>query len=335
MIANLRDFAFAILLHAGIVGGIVIYSAQAKDDVVADASDPLLVSLVDPDADPTKSAGIVGAERGLAEGVSDGKSLFGDAPELAPLPPPAPDPEPEIPPEAEDVPVPATPNLAPEEPKTVPAPPEKKPEPKPSPTPKKKPPEKSKPMPPEKKMPAKSGNVSSSQKKVSFKDWQKKQRQNSRGNGKNAGASGRKNSGGKGLVAPQIDSGKIPGIGGGNGKRLGVPGGTGENGGDGGRAVANAQEIYGGEIKQKLAKNLDRVLQKEPLNLSGTVSVTVRLGVDSRGNVRFLEILGSADAQVAARVRRAVELIGKHRAPPEGRAFEMQIPDVFLRSVNY
>ena len=73
------------------------------------------------------------------------------------------------------------------------------------------------------------------------------------------------------------------------------------------------------------------MLTQSPLKLERAVSATVRLGVDASGNVRLLEVLGAADPQVRERVARAVARIGKFRRPPEGRSFEIQIPDVVLR----
>lgn len=325
---------FSFVLHATLIGAAVFFSARARSaDVTAD-SDPLLVLLADEDADPTKSAGLVGEQRGLAQGSPDGDTLketdgadsepedsFAFSGELGnlPEPPPPPPPPPETPPPA---PTPATPEPAEPVPATS-RPSQEKPKPAAA-------------VPAETKpKPATSGARNpkpedSGPKKISFSDWKK----NSGGNTKkNPGANARNSSGGKkanGGKTPAIDVGKI-GIGGGGGKRVGTPDGVGGNGGDGGRAVASAQQIYARDVAEKLMKHLDDVLMQAPLTLDGTLVVSVRLGVDARGNISFLEVLESSDPQVRDRVRKAVERIGRFRAPPEGRAFEMRIPDVALR----
>lgn len=320
---------FSFVLHAALIGAAVFFSARARSaDVTAD-SDPLLVLLADEDADPTKSAGLVGEERGLAQGSPDGDTLketgsADSAPEDSfafsgdlgnlPEPPPPPTPPPETPPPTPvpATPVPATSRPAQEKPKTVAAvPAETKPKPAPAGAGNKKP-------------------EDSGPKKISFSDWKKNSGGNNR---KNAGGNARNSSGGKkanGGKTPAIDVGKI-GIGGGGGKRIGTPDGAGGNGGDGGRAVASAQQIYARDVAEKLMKHLDDVLMQAPLTLDGTLVVSVRLGVDARGNISFLEVLESSDPQVRDRVLKAVERIGRFRAPPEGRAFEMRIPDVALR----
>ena len=308
-------FLFSVVVHASLIGAAVYFSARAKSaDVVSD-SDPLLVLLADENADPTKSAGLVGEERGLAQGSLDGDTLketggagddFKFSEQLEPLPPPPPPPPPPQPqPPAE---------AQPEPPPPVPA----ETKPKPAAAGEKKPAEATSGRKPK---PADSGP-----KKISFSDWKK----NASGNTRKPPGANAKNPSGGGKT-PSIDVGKI-GIGsGGNGKRFGTPDGTGGNGGDGGRAVASAQQAYARDVAERLMKHLDDVLAQAPLTLERTLYVSVRLGVDARGNVSFLEVLESSDPQVRDRVRRAVERIGKFRAPPEGRAFEMRIPEVALR----
>ncbi len=309
MNSRVLGFAFSVFLHAALIGCAVYFSVRAKNAVVPADSDPLLLIFADENADPTKAAGLVGEERGLARGSTDGDTLkeTGAANEenserfqLDDLPPPPPEPEPAAPEPVPAQPAPTTPVPA----ETVPA----KSEPAAS-----KPAKKTAPTKSEKKPPAKPAANASATKKTSFADWKKNQKKSSGGN------------------APSIDVGKI-GIGGGNGgKRFGTADGTGGNGGDGGRAVASAQQIYAGEVANKLMKHLDDVLMQSPLTLDRTLVVSVRLSVDERGNIRFLEVPDSSDSQVRDRVRKAVERIGKFRAPPEGRAFDMQIPNIALR----
>lgn len=313
---------FSAALHAAAIGAALLLSARGGNEVVS-AADPLLAILADADADPTKDAGLVGEARGPAEGVPDRSASpeaslpendfsFSEMEALTrasekALETPLPDPEPPAP-----VPAEARPAAS------VPA----------NPAPAKASAEK-KPRAPEKKPAAASpGKKSGSDtpKKMSFADWRKRN-----AGGKNV-SSGRKTSGGSPsrVRVSGIDVSKI-GVGGGSGARFGVPGGTGGNGGDGGRGIASARQVYGAEIARKLEAHLDDVLTQSPLKLERAVSATVRLGVDASGNVRLLEVLGAADPQVRERVARAVARIGKFRRPPEGRAFEIQIPDVVLR----
>ena len=322
MTSRAFGLAFSVFLHAALIGCAVYFSVRAKNAVVPADSDPLLLIFADENADPTKAAGLVGEERGLARGSTDGDTLkeTGEANEenseqfqLDDLPPPPPEPEPAAP-----EPVPAQPAPTPVPAETVPA----KSEPAAA-----KPAKKTAPAKSEKKPAAKPAANTSATKKTSFADWKKSQKKSSGGNSKKSSGAKKSGSGN----APSIDVGKI-GIGGGNGgKRFGTADGTGGNGGDGGRAVASAQQAYALEVANKLMKHLDDVLMQSPLTLERTLVVSVRLSVDERGNIRFLEVPDSSDSQVRDRVRKAVERIGKFRAPPEGRAFEMRIPNVALR----
>lgn len=321
MTSRTFGFAFSVFLHAVLVGAAVYFSVRAKNAVVPADSDPLLLVFADENADPTKAAGLVGEERGIARGSTDGDTLKetgaandedSERFQLDELPPPPPEPEP------------AAPEPVPAEPEPVPA------QPTPAPVPAAKPAEKpAATAKPQKKPEAKS--AAPAPKKISYDAWKKtsaaSQKKSSGGNAKKS-SGGKKSGGGK---APSIDVGKI-GIGNGNGgKRFGTADGTGGNGGDGGRAVVSAQQAYALDVAKKLMKHLDDVLMQSPLTLENTLVVSVRLSVDERGNIRFLEVQGSSDSQVRDRVRKAVERIGKFRAPPEGRAFNMNIPDVALR----
>lgn len=314
-----KSTALSIGLHALLFAAVFVVSTNSKGDAVVSPSDPLLAMLADPDADPTKAAGLVGKAPGLADGSLDGKELdntlgeifddqSGDFGELPPLPP-EPDPVPAEPVAAE--PTPAKPAEAKPAKKPAAEPKSPKPANKPKPTPAKKAEE------PEKKKPA-GGS------RMSFAEWQK------RNAGKNAQKSTPKNTGrsrGGTVKAPRIDVGKVVTGGG----RFGVPGGTGENGGEGGRAVASAQQLYAAEVARKLATHLDNVLAQSPLTLDDAVIVTVRLSADAQGRITLVDVSGTSNALVRARVKSAVDRIGKFRRPPEGRAFTLAIPDVELR----
>lgn len=314
-----KSTAFSIGLHALLFAAVFVVSTNSKGDAVVSPSDPLLAMLADPDADPTKAAGLVGKAPGLADGSLDGKELddtlgeifddqSGDFGELPPMPPP-PEPVPAEPVAAE--PTPAKPAEA--KPAEKPAAPKSsKPATQPKPTPAKK-----------AEKPAEKKNTGGS--RMSFAEWQK------RNAGKNAQSSKPKNPGrsrGGTVKAPRIDVGKVVTGGGG---RFGVPGGTGENGGEGGRAVASAQQLYAAEVARKLATHLDNVLAQSPLTLDETVVVTVRLSADAQGRITLVDVSGTSNALVRERVKSAVDRIGKFRRPPEGKAFTLAIPDVELR----
>ncbi len=320
MTSGFKGAIFSCALHGAALAALIFFSAQTQGNDVISASDPLLAMFADENADPTKSAGLIGEELGLAEGSTDGNTLestdFSD--ELEALnkaadealerelsePEPAPEPVP-----AEPAPVVATP--VPEKP--VPAEPKK-------PAPEKPKPDVKKPAP--KKPETKPKDASSGGKKMSLEEFRK---QNKPKQPKKPG--GGKQSGTGKKTTAKIDLSKVTS----GGKRFGVPGGTGGNGGEGGRAVASAQQVYASEVAQKLATHLDNVLEQQPLTLEFAVSVEVRLQADASGNIRLLEIIGSHDAQVRDRVEKAVSRIGKFRKPPEGRAFSISLPNVVIR----
>lgn len=316
--SGMKSAAFSVALHAAAIAVAFFLSAKTKGEPVVSAADPLLAILAEQDADPTKDAGLKDAERGIADGSPDGTELgapeenalgagledLGDlireSEEI--LNAPLPEPEPAPVPAKQDV--PAKP-AAPEAPKKTPPAPAKKPE----------------------KTATKTD--AGSAKPMSFDDWKKKR--NSGGGKKTPPKKPGKGGGGKPVKAPQIDTTGITGNGGGSGRRFGAPGGTGGNGGDGGSAVASARQAYVAELEKRLAAHLDGVLTQTPLKLDAAVVVKVSLGVDSRGNVRLLDVHGASDPQVRDRVAKAVARLGKFRAPPEGKAFEILIPRVELR----
>lgn len=320
MNSGFKGAIFSCALHGAAFAALIFFSAQSQGNDVVSASDPLLAMFADENADPTKSAGLIGEELGLADGSIDGNTLespdfsdeleaLNDAAEEAlerPLPEPEPEPEP-VP--AEPAPAVATPEPA----KPVPAEPKKPAPEKPKPDVKKPAPKKPEPKP---------KNTTSGGKKMSLEEFRK---QNKPKQPKKPGG-GKKPGSGKKTTA-KIDLSKVTS----GGKRFGVPGGTGGNGGEGGRAVASAQQVYASEVAQKLATHLDNVLEQQPLTLEFAVSVEVRLQADASGNIRLLEVIGNNDAQVRDRVAKAVSRIGKFRKPPEGRAFSISLPNVVIR----
>lgn len=317
------SFLVSAAVHFGVLAIALFLSIKphgnAALDVAPALSDPLLAMLAPPDADPTRAAGIVGEKPGVAEGDPDAplqhdfseqmetmEELMKASDDALAQPLPAPEPVPAEP--AEAVPTEAKPA----------EPAEAKPSPKKS---TKKVADTSK----------KSVEKSTPAKKMSLEEFRRKNKKNTEAAAKKkAAADAAKKKGVSAGTVTKIDVGKI-GIGGGNGKSFGAAGGTGGNGGEGGSAVASAQQAYAAEVAQNLARHLDDVLARAPLKLGASVVVAVRLGIDSVGNVRLLEVFGSSDAQVRDRVAKAVARIGKFRAPPQNQAFEMRIPEVVLR----
>lgn len=318
------SFLVSAAVHFGVLAIALFLSIKphgnAALDVAPALSDPLLAMLAPPDADPTRAAGIVGEKPGVAEGEPDAplqhdfseqmetmEELMKASDDALAQPLPEPEPVPAEPAEA----VPAEAKSA-EPAEAKPA--EAKPSPKKVADTSKKSVEKSTPA-----------------KKMSLEEFRRKNKKNTEAAAKKkAAADAAKKKGVSAGTVTKIDVGKI-GIGGGNGKSFGAAGGTGGNGGEGGSAVASAQQAYAAEVAQNLARHLDDVLARAPLKLGASVVVAVRLGIDSVGNVRLLEVLGSSDAQVRDRVAKAVARIGKFRAPPQNQAFEMRIPEVVLR----
>lgn len=138
---------------------------------------------------------------------------------------------------------------------------------------------------------------------------------NNRKNGGSGKSSGGKSSGGK-------TSGKRVGevkVGGGNGKAFGTVDGTGGNGGDGGARVADARALYVKAVLKRFEIFFDDVVAQEPLSIPSSITVDVRFTVDARGNVRFLDVVGSSEAQVRARVEKIFRLaFPKPFQPPPG-----------------
>lgn len=317
------SFLVSAAAHFGVLAIALFLSIKPHENAALDVapalSDPLLAMLAPPNADPTRAAGIVGEKPGVAEGEPDAplqhdfseqmetmEELMKASDDALAQPLPEPEPVPAEP--AEAVPAEAKPA----------EPAEAKPSPKKS---TKKAADTSK----------KSVEKSTPAKKMSLEEFRRKNKKNTDAAArKKAAADAAKKKGVSAGTVTKIDVGKI-GIGGGNGKSFGAAGGTGGNGGEGGSAVASAQQAYAAEVAQNLARHLDDVLARAPLKLGASVVVAVRLGIDSVGNVRLLEVLGSSDAQVRDRVAKAVARIGKFRAPPQNQAFEMRIPEVVLR----
>ncbi|MGN0834412.1 MAG: hypothetical protein ACI4QA_01090 [Candidatus Spyradosoma sp.] len=149
-------------------------------------------------------------------------------------------------------------------------------------------------------------------KKVDIRQIVKNNRKNAASSGKNPGG---KSSGGN---APGRRVGEVK-VGGGNGKAFGTVDGTGGNGGDGGARVADARALYVKAVLKRFEIFFDDVVAQEPLSIPSSITVDVRFTVDARGNVRFLDVVGSTEAQVRARVEKIFRLaFPKPFQPPPG-----------------
>ncbi|MGF0069598.1 hypothetical protein [Candidatus Spyradosoma sp. SGI.093] len=149
-------------------------------------------------------------------------------------------------------------------------------------------------------------------KKVDIRQLVKNNRKNG-GSGKNPGG---RSSGGN---APGKRVGEVKVGGGGNGKAFGTVDGTGGNGGDGGARVADARALYVKAVLKRFEIFFDDVVAQEPLSIPSSITVDVRFTVDARGNVRFLDVVGSSEAQVRARVEKIFRLaFPKPFQPPPG-----------------
>lgn len=160
-------------------------------------------------------------------------------------------------------------------------------------------------------------------KKVDIRQLVKNNRKNG-GSGKNPGG---RSSGGN---APGKRVGEVKVGGGGNGKAFGTVDGTGGNGGDGGARVADARALYVKAVLKRFEIFFDDVVAKEPLSIPSSITVDVRFTVDARGNVRFLDVVGSADDQVRARVEKIFRLAFPEpfKPPPGGEPFTGRLKGV-------
>ena len=110
------------------------------------------------------------------------------------------------------------------------------------------------------------------------------------------------------------------------GVSLGRPNGTGDNGGEGGRATA--QQMYAGEVLARFRQAWADTVTTEGEDL-GSFQCGVRVSVSASGTVTFVGFINeppSAKAKVL--VRRAVAAIGNCGQPPDGKAFEIAFPSV-------
>ena len=311
--SGIKGFIAALAVH-GVALALVCAlgnSGRGNESVASDA-DPLLLLLPGND-DPTKDAGIIGAERGIARGTKDGK-LFdpgkyteGRLEKIAEDNRKAAEAEAariaaeEAARERESEPQPANVENA----KTA------RETPKKDATPAKNVPAKNDSG--AKKNPSNAGK-NSGRELVSTKDLiANKKNSGAKNGGKNSSSGKNSNGNGKGVSGGKINTGNI----------LGNSSGTGGNGGDGGSRVADARQVYAAAVAKVFQVHFENVVAQNPVSLPQSKTVSVRFSVDARGNIRFLGIADSTDPQLTDRVKKAFERAfpSKFRTPPNGEAF--------------
>lgn len=116
----------------------------------------------------------------------------------------------------------------------------------------------------------------------------------------------------------------------GGGKPFGASNGTGGNGGDGGSRVANAQMLYVEAVNARFKIHFENVVAQNPPSIPQSVSVDVRFSVGKNGEIRFLEIEGSDNAQIRECIRKAFKLAfpSRFQRPPNGESFTGRLNNV-------
>lgn len=150
--------------------------------------------------------------------------------------------------------------------------------------------------------------------------------QSSNGSGRRSTTSGRESlddfnrSRGAGRGAGSGSSAGIAGV------QLGRSTGTGDNGGEGGRATA--QQMYAGEVLARFRQAWADAVTTDGEDL-GSIQCGVRLTVSASGQVSFSAYINEpSSAKAKALLRRAVSQIGNCGRPPDGKSFEIEFPRV-------
>ncbi len=298
----------AILLGFFIAG--FFENENAKNESTPSQADPILLMLGG--KDPTKDAGLVGKERGVAKGTKDGDPLFDpgkfDLKELEKIQQQneaeAREQEAREREEAAKKPAAEPPKQsvpAEEAPKNSVAAPEKTP----SETPK-------------------NSAETSPAKTVSVADFLKqKGKSNSQ---KSTGTTPKKNLGngsGKRIEEVKIGNGK-------SGNGFGTPSGTGGNGGDGGARVADERAIYAAAVSARFKEFFEEIVAQEPVSLTKTITVSARFSVDGNGTIRFLEVQGSSNPEVIDRIKKTFQRAfpTKFQRPPRGESFVGRLENI-------
>lgn len=134
--------------------------------------------------------------------------------------------------------------------------------------------------------------------------------------------------GGSGKGIKRIGEVKVGRVGGGS--VLGKPDGTGGNGGDGGKRVADARMTYVEAVRERFVVHFENVVAQNPPSIPQSVSVDARFSVGKNGEIRFLEIDGSRNAQIRECIRKTFSLAFPRRfqRPPNGEAFTGRLDNI-------
>lgn len=135
-------------------------------------------------------------------------------------------------------------------------------------------------------------------------------------------------SGGSGKGIKRIGEVKIGGVGGGS--VLGRPDGTGENGGDGGKRVADARMTYVNAVRERFVIHFENVVAQTPPSIPNSVSVNARFSVSKNGDIKFLEIEGSSNPQIRECIRNTFKRAfpSRFQRPPNGEAFTGRLDNI-------
>lgn len=121
---------------------------------------------------------------------------------------------------------------------------------------------------------------------------------------------------------------KIGGVGGGS--VLGKPDGTGENGGDGGKRVADARMTYVNAVRARFVIHFENVVDQNPPSIPNSVSINARFSVSKNGDIQFLSIEGSSNAQIRECIRNTFKRAfpSRFQRPPNGEAFTGRLDNI-------
>ncbi len=141
----------------------------------------------------------------------------------------------------------------------------------------------------------------------------------------NTTASSRRGNGNKPVRIGEVRVGRV-----GSGSVLGKPNGTGGNGGDGGKRVADARMAYVEAVRERFIVHFENVVAQNPPLLPNAVSVDARFSVSKSGEIRFLEIDGSNNSQIRECIRKVFRLAFPNRfqRPPGGEAFTGRLNNI-------
>lgn len=129
----------------------------------------------------------------------------------------------------------------------------------------------------------------------------------------------------KGAGKPGASS-KTGGIGGVSVKK-GRSYGTGDNGGEGGSA--SAQALYAGEVQARLRTAWNELLAAEGSSIANVGSCGVTVSIDASGAASFSGWLSKpGDTRMADLVKRACGMIGNCGKPPAGKAFKIDFTKI-------